>query len=75
MEKCSPHYDYLLRSLKRRKIVKMAISKKVLKNNNYWKTMRDVRKNNFNTANCVDGQIGGKHIANQFKIHLNFFIK
>ena len=45
----------------------IAISKQVLKNNNYWKTMRAVRRNNFNTTNAVDGHIGGKHIANHFK--------
>ena len=67
MTKCHSHYHYLLRSLKKKKIKKMAISKKVLKNNNYWKTMRAVRRNNFNTTNSFDGHIGGKHIANHFK--------
>ena len=47
--------------------IKSAISKKVLRNNNYWKTMRAARKNNFNTTNSIDGHIGGKHIANHFK--------
>ena len=70
MKKCRSHYHYLLRSLKKKKKkkkIKIAISKKVLKNNNYWKTMRAVRRNNFNTTNSVDGHIGGKHIANHFK--------
>ena len=63
MKKCRSHYHYLLRSLKKKKKkkIKIAISKKVLKNNNYWKTMRAVRRNNFNTTNSVDGHIGGKH--------------
>ena len=68
MKKCRSHYHYLLHSLKKIKI-KIAISKKVLKNNNYWKTMRVVRKNNFNTTNSVDRHIGGKHIANNFNMY------
>ena len=69
MKKYRSHYHYVLRSLKKKKKkkIKIAISKKVLKNNNYWKTMRAVRRNNFNTTNSVDGHIGGKHIANHFK--------
>ena len=52
---------------KKKKKIKILISKKVLKNNNYWKTMRAVRRNNFNTTISVNGHIGGKHIANHFK--------
>ena len=81
MKKCRSQCHYLLRSLKKmkKKKVKMAISKKVLKKNNYWKTMRAVRKNNFNTTNCVDGHVGDIHIAIQFKhtfkILFNMFVR
>ena len=73
MKKCRSHYYYLLRSLKKKKKkkVKMAISKNVLKNNNYWKTLRAVRKNKFNTTGSVDGHVGRKHIANHFKQKFN----
>ena len=33
----------------------------------YWKTLRAVRKNKFNTTGSVDGHVGSKHIANHFK--------
>ena len=61
MKKCRSHYHYLLRSLKikEKEKNKDCNFKKVLKNNNYWKTMRAVRRNNFNTTNSVDGHIGG----------------
>ena len=49
----------------------MAISKNVLKNINYWKTLRAVSKNNFNTTGSVDGHVGSKHIANHFKKKIN----
>ena len=55
----------------KKKKVKTAISKNVLKNNNYWKTLRAVRKNNFNTTGSVDGHVGSKHIANHFKQKFN----
>ena len=71
MKKCRSHYHYLLRSLKKKKKVKMAISKNVLKNNNYWKTLRAVRKNKFNTTGSVDGHVGSKPIANHFKQKFN----
>ena len=73
MKKCRSHYHYLLRSLKKKKKkkVKMAISKNVLKNNNYWKTLKAVRKNKFNTTGSVDGHVGSKHIANHFKQKFN----
>ena len=74
IKKCLSYYHYLLRSLKKKKKkkIKMVISKNVLKNNNYWKTLRAVRKkNNFNTTGSVDGHVGSKHIANHFKQKLN----
>ena len=43
----------------------MAISKNILK------TLRAVRKNNFNTTGSVDGHVGSKHIANHFKKKIN----
>ena len=49
----------------------MAISKNVLKNNNYWKTLRAVRKYNFNTTGSVDGHVGSKPIANHFNKKFN----
>ena len=57
-----PLYITFKTSLKKKKNkkIKIAISKKVLKNNHYWKTMRAVRKNYFNTTNSVDGHIGGR---------------
>ena len=62
-----PLFITFIEKKKKKKKIKIAISKKVLKNNNYWKTMRAVRRHNFNTTNSVDGHIGGKHIANHFK--------
>ena len=61
----------MLRSLKKKKKekIRISISKKTLKNNNqkYWKSVKSVRKNNFNTTSVVDGHIGNKNIANHFR--------
>ena len=40
--------------------MKLAISKNVLKNSNYWKTLRAVRKNNFSTTVSVNGHVGSR---------------
>ena len=64
MKKCRSYYHYLLRPLikKKKRKNKDCNFKKGIKSDNYWKTMKVVRKNNFNTANFVDRHIGGKHI-------------
>ena len=61
MKNCRSMYHYKLRALKKRKKskIRIAVSNKILKNNNNncWKSIKSIRKNNYNTTSVVDGHI------------------
>ena len=71
MQKCRSDYHYMLRLLKKKKNVKIrtAISQNILSSNNktYWKNVKSIRKNNFNTTSTVDGHSGNVEISNHFQ--------
>ena len=71
MRKCRSAYHYKLRSLKKEKLakIKISVSKTVLKSSSkqYWKTVKLLRKNNYNTTSEVDGNVGNVEIANHFQ--------
>ena len=71
MQKCRSLYHYKLRNLKKQKHakIKSAVSRKVLKSStkDFWKSVKSLRKNNFNTTSVVDGYIGNVEIANHFQ--------
>ena len=71
MCRCRSVYHYKLRALKKKKQnkIRIAISKKALQDTNqrYWKSVKLLRKNNYNTTSTVDGHVGCKNIANHFQ--------
>ena len=73
MKKCrsTSHYILSLRSLKKKKQseIKVSVSKRILKtrNTDYLKTVRNIRRRNFNSSLIVDGVLGNVNIAMHFQ--------
>ena len=64
-------YCFLFELLKKRKQdhVRIAVCKTMMKdqNKNYWKTIKSLRKNNYNSTSTVDGHDNNLEIANHFR--------
>ena len=62
IKKYKSTYHYMLRSLKNKQHceIKVSVSKRILKTRttDYWKTVRNIRRRNFNSSLIVDGVIG-----------------
>ena len=70
MKSCRSKYHYLLRKLKKdkQKYIRQSISSEMLSSNHrdYWKSVKAIRKNNFNSTVVVDGLQDNTDIANHF---------
>ena len=64
-------YHYLLKDLKKKKRsnIKQSVSKDLQRSDykNYWKTVKSLRVNTYNSTPVVDGIHSGTDIANHFK--------
>ena len=61
----------MVRSLKKKKQgeIKVSVSRRILKtrNTDYWKTVRNIRRRNFNSSLIVDGVLGNVNITMHFQ--------
>ena len=68
-------YLYLLKDLKKKiqSKIKQSVSKDLLRSDykNYWKTVKSLRVNTYNSIPVVDGIHSGTDIANHFKNQYN----
>ena len=78
IQKCSSTNHYMLRSLKNKQHseLKVSVSKRILKtrNTDYWKTVTNIKRRNFNLSLIVDGVIGNVNMLHFVLLETNTII-